>query len=277
MRQMRLVGLCLTTALVLAAIGASSASALPEVGRCVAKAGGKYTNNNCTKKVTSGGSFEWLKGTGGGNKFTATSGEAVLEGESGTKIVCKNSTAVGKYDEDGTAHAIKGVESVVATFHECEDPGIGKICHSAGQLEGVIVTETLEGNLGYIVKKPAKVGQELHPAKKGGPFAVFECGLPSSGGIKVTVKENTSGAPGSKGGGNCIISTLTEVNVMATSVGDVFKASGIGKQDPQSFENKKPPICNLESEFAAFPAPFERSTQTEIAEVFSEEPLEIKA
>jgi len=278
MRRIRMAGSCLVAGLALAAIGASSASALPEIGRCVAKAGGKYTEGKCLKKTTTGGTFEWLKGTGGKNKFSATSGEAVLEGESGTKIVCTASTAAGKYDEDGTAHAIKGVEDVVAKFTGCEDPGIGKICHSSGQGEGVIVTESLEGNLGYIKKSaPKSVGQELHPKTKGGPFAIFECGLPASGGIKVTVQENKSGAPGSKEGGNCIISKLTEFNVMSTSVGDVYAASGPGKQAVQHFENLKPPFCNLETEFAVFPAPFERSTQAEIAEVFSEELLEIKA
>jgi hypothetical protein len=279
------MGLLSTGACVLAGLGASSASALPEVGRCVAKANGFYGTNKCGKKLKEAtGSFEWQKGTAGKNKFTAKSGEAVLEGESGTKIVCKASSAVGKYDEDGTAKAIKGVESVVATFTECEDPGIGKICHSGGQAEGVIVTNVLEGELRYLKKGTATVQpvivQELHPLPKTSPFAVFECGLPAQGGIKVTVKENTGGAPGSKGGGNCILSTLSEVNVMATSVKDIFKASGPGKQDPQKYLNqstKTPPECNLETEFAAEPAPYERSTQTEIAEVVSEELLEIKA
>ena len=282
MRRTRVMGLFLAAAFIVAAFAASSASALPEVGRCVAKANGFYGTNKCGKKLKEAtGTFEWLKGTAGKNKFSASSGEAVLQGESGTKIVCKLSTATGKYDEDGTAKAIKGVESVVATFTECEDPGIGKICHSGGQAEGTIVTNVLEGELRYLKKTaPVTVLQELHPTPKTAAFAVFECGLPASGGIKVTVKEDTGGAPGSKGGGNCILSTLSEVNVMATSVKDIFKASGPGKQDPQKYLNqatKVPPECNLETEFAAEPAPYERSTQTEIAEVVSEELLEIKA
>jgi len=282
MRRTRVMGVFLVAAFVLSAFAASSASALPEIGRCVAKASGFYGTAKCEKKLKEAtGSFEWLKGTSGKNKFTSTSGEAVLEGESGTKIVCKLSTAVGKYDEDGTLKVIKGVESVVATFKECEAPGVGKLCHSGGQAEGVIVTNVLEGELRYLKKGTSTVKpvvlQELHPAPKTNPFAVFECGLPAQGGIKVTVKENTS-APGSKGGGNCILSTLSENNVMATSVKDIFKASGPGKQDPQKWLNQTtPPLCNLETEFAAEPAPFERSTQTEIATVVSEEPLEVKA
>ncbi|HWX95776.1 MAG TPA: hypothetical protein VNZ01_02905 [Solirubrobacteraceae bacterium] len=276
MRRIRVMGLLLVAALALAAFGASSASALPEIGRCVAKTGGKYKNSNCTEKVTSGGTFEFVKGANKKPGFTATSGEAVLEGASGTKIVCKASTAVGKYDEDGTTFAIKGVESVVATFTTCEDPGIGKICHSSGQAEGTIVTEVLEGELRYLTKttKPPVVVQELHPTSKKA-FAIFECGLPAQGGIKVTVEENKSGAPGSKEGGNCILSTLSEVNVMAKTVKDIYKGKA-GVQEPQKYEGQAK-ICNLETEFAAFPAPFERSTQTETAEVVSEETVEIKA
>ncbi|HEV7586232.1 MAG TPA: hypothetical protein VGO14_10690 [Solirubrobacteraceae bacterium] len=273
------MGLFLVAALVVSAFAASSASALPEVGRCVAKAGGFYATGTCGKKLKEAtGTFEWLKGAGGVNKFTAKSGEAVLEGASGTKIVCKESTAVGKYDEDGTTKAIKGVESVVSTFHVCEDPGIGKICHSAGQAEGTIVTEVLEGELRYLKKiAPIEVVQELHPASKTGPFAVFECGLPTAGGIKVTVKENKTEGLGSKGGGNCILSRLSEVNVMAKSVNDIFKGSG-GVQEPHKYLSQtKPPECNLESEFGSEPAPYERSTQTETAEVISEETLEVKA
>lgn len=277
MKRMRITGLCLVAVFATCAFAASSASALPEVGRCVAKAKGNYSEGACVKKVKATGSFEWLKGTGGKNKFTAKSGEAVLQGASGTKIVCKSSTAVGKYDEDGSTKAIKGVESVVSTFDECEDPGIGKICHSKGQGEGVIVTEELEGELGYIKKKPISVGQELHPKTKGGPFAIFECGLPAQGGILVTVKENKTEGLGSKGGGNCILSTLSAFDVMSATVNDVYKAKGAGEQEPQFFENKKPPLCNLETEFAAEPAPYERSTQTETAEILSEEELEVKA
>jgi hypothetical protein len=286
MRSIKAVGLGLTCVFMLGLLAASSASALPEIGRCVAKTGGKYSDSNCTKAVKTGGTFEFVKGANKKPGFTATSGPAVLEGASGTKIVCKSSTATGKYDEDGTTFAIKGVESVVATFVECEDPGIGKICHSKGQGEGVIVTESLEGELRYFAKStkttPAIVGQELHPALKGGPFAIFECGLPTSGGIKVTVEENhaglcksSTGCPGSKGGGNCILSTLSEVNVMATKVKDIYKGK-TGVQEPQKYLGQTT-ICNLETEFAGEPAPFERSTQTETAEVLSEEVVEVKA
>jgi hypothetical protein len=295
MRSIRAIGLCLTCAFVLAGLAASSALALPEIGRCLPAASGFYTTSVCGKKLPEKtGTFEWHKGANLKPKFTATSGVATLEGESGTKIVCKKSTATGKYDEDGTTHLTKGSESVVAIFTECEDPGIGKICHSAGQGEGVIKTEILEGELRYLKKATtttkAVVVQELHPVAVEGkfqnkPFAIFECGLPTAGGVKVTVENNHAGScgavecGGTKGGGNCILSTLSEVNVMSTVVKDIYKGKS-AKQEPQQFlgqSSKVPAICNLETEFAGPPAPYERSTQTETAEVLSEETVEVKA
>jgi hypothetical protein len=299
MRSIRAVGLCLTCAFVLAGVAASSALALPEIGRCLPAASGFYKEATCGKKLAEKtGTFEWHKGANKKPGFTATSGIATLEGESGTKIVCKKSTATGKYDEDGTSFVTKGSESVVAIFTECEDPGIGKICHSAGKGEGVIQTEVLEGELRYLKKKttttPAVVVQELHPKATEGkfqnkPFAIFECGLPTAGGVKVTVENNHAGScgtfecAGTKEGGNCILSTLSEVNVMSKTVKDIYVGSS-AKQKPQEFLGQKAKsypdaagICNLETEFAGPPAPYERSTQTETAEVVSEETVEIKA
>ena len=60
MRHVRMLGLCLVAVLALGAYAVSSASALPEWGKCVAKAGGKYTEANCNTKGK-GGAYEWLK------------------------------------------------------------------------------------------------------------------------------------------------------------------------------------------------------------------------
>ena len=64
MRHVRMLGLCLVAVFAVAAVAATSASALPEWGQCYAKAGGKYANSNCTEKAKKGaGKFEWRKGT----------------------------------------------------------------------------------------------------------------------------------------------------------------------------------------------------------------------
>ena len=61
-----MVGLSLVAVFAIAAIAATSASAL-EWGKCEAKAGGNYTGPNCTKaekaKPLGSGTFEWRKVT----------------------------------------------------------------------------------------------------------------------------------------------------------------------------------------------------------------------
>ena len=64
MRHVRMLGLCLVAVLAVGAYAVSSASALPEWGKCEAKAGGNYKNSNCTEKAKpkGSGSYEWKKG-----------------------------------------------------------------------------------------------------------------------------------------------------------------------------------------------------------------------
>ena len=67
MRHVRMLGLSLVAVFAICAYAVASASALPEFGKCEAKAGGKYSNSNCTVKAKKGtGSYEWKSST----KFT---------------------------------------------------------------------------------------------------------------------------------------------------------------------------------------------------------------
>jgi hypothetical protein len=262
-----MMGLCLVAAFALTAIGAGTASALPEVGRCVAKAGGKYKDSNCTAKVTSGGTFEFTK-SGEKLNFTSAGGEGVLETKSGTKVVCKTQSATGKYDADGSPASIKEVENVVAKFFGCGIPALGIACNSAGAGPEEIVTKSLHGPLGYISGEKTKtpvIGQELTPDVKLGAFAEFSCG---GGAAKVVVKE------GAEKGGNCIIAPVESPNVMSTTAKQKYSGSA-GVQNPQHFQNLKPPICNLESSLNGGAA--ERATQALETTVTNEEALEIKA
>lgn len=69
-----MLGLCVVAVVAVCAYAVSSASALPEWGRCVAKTGGKYEDRNCTVKAkgkTGKHEFEWEKGANLPNvKFT---------------------------------------------------------------------------------------------------------------------------------------------------------------------------------------------------------------
>jgi hypothetical protein len=66
MRHLRMVGLCLVAVFAIAAVAATSASALPEWGKCekVAPKTGAFTDANCTVKAKplNSGEFKWLKG-----------------------------------------------------------------------------------------------------------------------------------------------------------------------------------------------------------------------
>jgi len=274
MKRMRIMGLCLVAAFALTAIGAGTASALPEVGRCVAKAGtGKYKDANCTEKagkLVSEKAFEFSKGATKVN-FTSAGGEGVLETVSGTKVICKTQSATGKYDSD--SGVIKEVETVLASFSGCELPIISASCQTVGQAEGTIITKLLKGPLGYISGEKTKtpvVGQELTPETAKGKFAEFECG---KGAVKILVK-GKEGAVEGKTGGNCIIAPVKEANVMSTTANQVYSGSK-GVQSPQHFQLATSKFCNLESNANA--GAFEAATQALTTTVTNEEALEIKA
>jgi hypothetical protein len=256
MRRIRIVGLCLVSVFALGAFMASSASALPEYGKCVAAPGvGKYTESNCVTKaktLTSEKQFERKKAkeiTKIGEK--GTSGSSFLEGESGVKIVCSSGTNTGQLDKDGSTEAAKGVENVVAKFNGCGIPAAGLVCKTVGAGSEEIVTETLEGSYVYKNKAKKEILQELHPKVKGGAFAKFECG---GGAVSVVVKEEPV-SKGGKEGHNCIFGVVpvANVNVMSATGQLNFESSKTeaGKQVPQTDEKLKPAKCNLESEVNA--------------------------
>jgi hypothetical protein len=277
MKRIRIMGLCLVAALALAAIGAGTASALPEIGRCVAKAGtGKYKDANCTLKAGSKveeKQFEFLKGPEPGKTgISSAGGEGVLETVSGTKIVCKTQTATGKLKRLSTG-VTKEVEAVVAKFEGCAIPALETPCNGKGQPSGVISTFSLKGPLGYISGEKTKtpvVGQLLTPTKAKGFFAEFEC---LGGGIVVKVK-GKEGAVEGKTGGNCIIAPVEPANTMSLTGKQIYKGSG-GKQEPQHFQPSTSKFCNLESNTNG--GSFEAATQALTTTVTDEEALEIKA
>jgi hypothetical protein len=251
------------------AMAAGSAWALPEVGRCVAQVGtGKYKDANCSEKagkLVSEKGFEFKKGAVK-KAFTVSSGEVVLETASETKVICHAGSAVGEYRE--ASGVIKQVQKVVMRLTGCGLP-IGN-CNTAGAPEGEFVTAPLKGKLGYVSGKGTKtptVGQELRPEKAKGPLLEFECG---GGAAKVKV-----GVRGTTPNGNdCIIGTLSPVNVMSASFAEAFSGSK-GVQSPQSFETSPTKICNLES--SANGGKFERNDLAFTTTITNEEPLEVKA
>jgi hypothetical protein len=225
-RHVRMLGLCLVAALAVCAYAVSSASALPEWGKCEnVGSGGNYKNSNCTEKAKpkGSGSYEWKKGSelapvpftgqnvgSGGvlySEFAECLGETYEEyyhEARYTRQACEGKNPPKSYrhhegypyiecteeNSSGAASGKNEVTGVHVTFKGCK--ALGALpCENAGPEE--IQTSELKGKLGYISKPNKEVGVLLEPVKKHGAFAEFTCpGLPLS--VVVGVGNKKEGA-----------------------------------------------------------------------------------
>ena len=160
MKRIRMVALCLVAAFAMSAVGASVASANPEFF-------GKGA----------------VGGTVGAVKFKGTLTNAYLEGKSGTKITCTGGTATGEVT------GVTTTKNNLTTFTGCETSGFK--CNSAGQGEGVIQTNTLEGTLGALTATLPGIRLYNEATGRGGELAAFSC---ASGSIAVSVKGSVIGS-----------------------------------------------------------------------------------
>ncbi len=115
--------------------------------------------------------------------FTGTLGAAFLEPANLSKITCTGGTAIG---EVTSATVTKGN---ITKFVGCEASGLK--CNSAGETEGKIDTNTLEGVLGNVTSVLPGIRLYNETTKKGGILAEFECG---GGAVKVVVKGSVIGS-----------------------------------------------------------------------------------
>jgi hypothetical protein len=186
MKHLRLIGVSAVAALVLSALAAASALALeaPEIGRCVSQAGGKYTNNVCTKlaKGTKAGSFEWEPGVVKAH-FTGVGGAATLETIHKVKVTCKAEASAGEYTSAKTVGNIKVV------FTGCES--LGYKCKTPSSAEGEIATNPLSGTLRWEDVTKKKVAIDLVPQSTE-LFVEFQCG-PANAKVKGSVMTNVPG------------------------------------------------------------------------------------
>ena len=267
-----MVGVCLIAVFAIAAVAASSASALPEWGKCVEQAGGKYLDGNCTTKGK-GGTFEWKKGAtqknvkftgknvGSGGVLTTLPRVCVYEG-SGHQLTRAKCAEEGGPEAESTNTSPITIECESET-NTGEQVGKNKVANisvkflgckvfgsapcSNGPNEGEITVNTLKGELGYINKASKEVGVLLQPVTKKGEFAKFNCA-----GILGTVvgvgnsKDGAQYLPESKGGNDGIISPITPVNTMTSNFTQVFTVNAeLAQNIPSKFENK--PFKVLES------------------------------
>jgi hypothetical protein len=264
MRHLRMVGLCLVAAFAIAAVAATSASALPEWGQCFKKGpGSKYTDSNCTKKssLKTPGEFEWRKGTEiapSEKHFAGAGGVGILSGE---YRICRPSEKVRKPkcnagEEEGSfaggplnveceseaahgeASGSKGVANVSVVFRGCKVFGSSPCSNT--EKAGEIRVNPLKGTLGYISKATKDVGVLLEPVVKKGRFATFGC---LEGQITTVVgvgneKEGAAYSPEKTGGFDGIISPITPVNTMTKELTQVYTINANQENVPSKFEGK---------------------------------------
>jgi hypothetical protein len=143
--------------------------------------------------------------------FTSKSGAVTVETVGGIKLTCTASADKGKITGPKVGTVVVKLSGCVALRYKCT---------SHGAAEGEIVTNTLETNLGYISGPSKRVGVDLIPAARGGPFTEFTCH-----GLTIVVRGSVIGqvTPINK-----TVKALTKFNL-------AFKQS-MGKQKPTSFE-----------------------------------------
>lgn len=208
MKTFRVIG-GLAVALVLVAVCAASAFAeAPEFGRCLVKAGGKYTNNVCTKLAKPGktGSYEWEAGAVK-NKFTGVGGTATLETVAHVKAVCKTEASTGEFTTPKT------VGNINVVFTGCES--FGDRCKTVGAASGEIVVNPLAGTLVWENSTKKKVAIDLTP-QSGTKFVEFTCGSAVSAEVTGSVLTNVP------------------VDKIVTKIEEKFSAKN-GKQKPEYY------------------------------------------
>jgi hypothetical protein len=214
MKHWKTTGLCLVAALGTCAAMSASASAFspPEIGRCVkvTAGAGKFTSASCIKEKKSG-SYEWLPGAGSA-KFKTTGGTGTLETISGVTVTCKTEESGGEFNSSKT------VTGVVVRFTKCESAGF--TCGTAGAKAGEIVTNPLEGKIGFESKPKKKIALDLFPTSAdGGLYVIFNCGAS----LHITV------------GGSVLVNVTSDK--MLTSLTLKYSAKK-GKQKPEHFEGE---------------------------------------
>lgn len=185
----------------------------PEIGRCVKVAAktGKFKSATCIKEKANG-NYEWEPGAVN-NKFRTTGGVGVLETTNGTAVGCNTEESGGEFSSPKT------VTGVVVKFTGCRSAGF--ICGTAGSTEGEIVTNPLEGRIGFENRPKKKVAFDLFPtAADEGLYVTFNCGVS----LHVTV-------------GGSVLVPVAPSDKMLTALSLKYKASR-GHQKPEHFEGE---------------------------------------
>lgn len=273
MKRTSIIGLCLAAVCAMFAIGATSAFAVEgslEFGKCVAKAGGKFSNAGCTKLATKpeNEKDEWEPLEGKVFPFTsakkATTGNAVLESKGGNSVSCTGlKQTKGEYGPGKDE-----VKNVVGEFSGCE--GLSAKCSNEGKAEGLVNTTKLHGELGVVTRNATNEEKNIDGSDLQGQtsefLAEFSCGpvpILTRAGILTKVGAVVNGV------------FKSNTNKMLSKSTVEFKAAPGAIQEPEVWEpqgtgvthsSKAKVTEHLEAEFGAPPAPFEQSSESLVVE-----------
>jgi alpha-tubulin suppressor-like RCC1 family protein len=242
---------------------------LPQVGRCL-KIGSKgvYKTANCvTEAPGHNGAYEWAPGPPKPG-FSAKTTSPRLETVAKHLVQC----AAGKFS--GQWSGLRSA-SITLTFTGCSTVLQEKLvkCETSPIEAGVIKTEPLEAQLGYISTEGTipKIGLDLAlPKNPSNALVRFTCGAPP----ELTTPEEWT-VEGSA------IGAITPVDAMQTIFKPLYLAKA-GKQVPEHFEglandtllaSRLEPNLTKHEEQAALTLPGAARKYFELA---TEEPLEIK-
>jgi hypothetical protein len=244
--QLRKMGLGLLAACAILAVGASASQAEKvEWGKCVATAGGKYTDPGCTEKAEHKrgvylGGYEWEAREGRVHlEPMHLVGDVKFETAAGARIEC---SVLGS-ESDFTGHGPDKAETPFWEFLECESEG--QPCSSNNSLETGEINDKFafreegeptpgwNGKLGFISGKGSKtpvVGVMYQVRNHERAFEPVACEGPIG----------TVWIGGSRKGGDSFISTIGPVNETTRNFTQTYSESAPGVQSPASFEGKKP-------------------------------------
>ncbi len=255
MKRIRIAGVSLVfAALLIGTLGAGSGlAAAPEYGRCIkkAKAEGKgYTASKCTvagegKKAK----YEWLPGAAK-QKFKSSGGIGVLTTVGGAGVECKTESSSGEFDQGNN----KEESGVFVKFNGCR--ALGNPCNTPGAEREELVTNELDGIVGWENKAKKKTDLALYPAAAdpNGYFIEFSC-------VGLVVKVR----------GHVLVPIKNDKMTSTETLKFVAKA---GKQKPEKWEGT-PETAILEASFKG--GPFEQAGQDITSTITGEEKLELNA
>jgi hypothetical protein len=196
------------------------------------------------------GTYNFLPGPGTAPKLSGHLGATTLETTGKAKISCSSGSSVGEYTGAKTL-------TMTLTLGGCERASNHQACQSVGGASGQIVTNALEGTLGFInIAKPS-VGLDLarEPA-----LASFECTAPGLPGKELLTVEGS------------VIGQIGKIDEMVSGFTITFTGRA-GRQIPEAFEGG-PTDTLLTSTVGGAAEP---SALTSALTVSDEEPLEVKA